>query len=98
GPLVQRMLTLTWLPSSLRSHGASDPALEDYLAVTAKGAAEWPLGTGGRKFRLGGEVGWAPATPRRVTIDTGSGDAAALSWQASFNLMDLLPGHDFGIV
>ncbi|MEN1941199.1 porin [Luteimonas sp. MJ174] len=98
GPVVQRMVTMTWLPSALRTNGLADPALEDYLAVTAKAAAEWPLGEGGTKFRLGGEIGWAADTPRRQAMNTGTGDADALSWQASFSLMDVLTDHDVGIV
>ncbi|MBJ6981854.1 porin [Luteimonas sp. MC1572] len=98
GPVVQRMVTLTWLPSALRTNGLADPALEDYLAVTAKAAAEWPLGDGGTRFRLGGEIGWAPDTPRREAVNSGTGEADALSWQASFSFMDVLPDHDFGLV
>ncbi|MGY1458014.1 porin [Luteimonas sp. A534] len=98
GPVVQRMVTMTWLPSALRSNGLADPALEDHLAVTAKAAAEWPLGQGGTKLRLGGEIGWAPDTPRREAMNTGTGDADALSWQASFSFIDVLPDHDIGIV
>lgn len=98
GPLVQRMVTLTWLPSALRPNGLTDPALQDYLSATAKAAAEWPLGTGGTKFRLGGEIGYAANTPRREAMNSGTGDSDALSWQTSFNFMDILPGHDFGIV
>jgi len=98
GPLVQRMLTLTWLPSALRANGLVDPALEDYLAVTVKAAAQWPLGQGDTTFRLGGEIGWTPDTPRREAMNSGTGNADALSWQASFNFIDVLPNHDFGIV
>ena len=98
GPVVQRMVTMTWLPSALRTNGLADPALENYLAITAKAAAEWPLGQGGTKFRLGGEIGWAADTPRRQAMNTGTGDADALSWQASFSFMDVLPDHDVGIV
>lgn len=98
GRVVQRMVTLTWLPSALRPGGPADPAVEDYLAVTAKAAAEWPLGEGGTKFRLGGELGYAPDTPRRETMSSGTGDADALSWHASFNFLDVRPGHDLGIV
>src|SRR3546814_5093608 len=65
GPLVQRMVTLTWLPSALHPMGANDPESEDYLAITAKATAEWPLGDGGTRFRMGGEVGHALNTPRR---------------------------------
>src|SRR5690606_5552311 len=56
GPVVQRMVTLTWLPSSLRPLGADDPAVEDYLALTGKATAEWPLGDAGTRLRLGGEL------------------------------------------
>jgi hypothetical protein len=34
GPVVQRMVTMTWLPSALRPNGLADPVLKDYLAVT----------------------------------------------------------------
>lgn len=98
GPVVQRMVALTWLPSALRTWGMAEPAVEDYLAVTAKAAAEWPLGQDGTRFRLGGELGWAPDTPRRETMNSGTGNADALSWQMSFNFMDIRPQHDFGIV
>ena len=98
GPLVQRMVTMTWLPSALRTDGLGEPALDDYLALTAKAAAEWPLGQGGTRFRLGGELGWSADTPRRAVMNSGTGDADALSWQTSFSFMDVLPDHDFGIV
>lgn len=100
GPLVQRMLTLTWLPSSLRPHGITHSATDDYLAVTAKAAAEWPWGSDGMRFRLGGEIGYAPDTPRREAMGSGSGDVDAdgLSWQASVTLGDIRPDHDVGIV
>ena len=65
GPLVQRMVTLTWLPSALRPLGVADSAVEDNLAMTAKATAPWPLGETGTQFRLGGELGYAPDTPRR---------------------------------
>jgi len=98
GPVVQRMVTLTWLPSALRPRGLTDPTVEDYLAATAKAAAEWPLGGRGTKFRLGADIGYAPDTPRRETMTSGTGSAEALSWQSSFNFLDILPNHDFGIV
>lgn len=98
GPVVQRMLTLTWLPSALRPDGPAGAATRDYFAVTAKGVADWPLGAGERRFRLGGELGYAPETPRREAMDSGTGEAGGWSWQASFNLMDVLPDHDVGLV
>src|SRR5690606_31003771 len=98
GPIVQRVLTLNWLPSALHPHGITDPGTEDYLALTAKATAQWPLGSGGTQLRLGGELGYAADTPRREAVGSGTGSADGLSWQASFNLMDILPEHDLGIV
>lgn len=98
GPLVQRVVTLNWLPSALHPYGVADPRTEDYLAVTAKATAQWPLGQGGTKLRLGGELGYAPDTPRREAVNSGTGSADSLSWQASLNFMDILPDHDLGIV
>ena len=98
GPLVQRVVTLNWLPSALHPDGVADPRTQDYLAVTAKATAQWPLGAGGTKLRLGGELGYAPDTPRREAVNSGTGSADGLSWQASLNFMDLLPDHDLGIV
>ena len=98
GPLVQRMVTMTWLPSALHPYGAADPRSEDYLAVTAKATAQWPLGAGGTQLRLGGELGYAPNTPRRQAMGSGTGSADGLSWQASLNLMDVRPDHDLGLV
>ena len=98
GPIVQRVFTLNWLPSALHSYGAADPRHEDYLALTAKATAEWPLGAGGSALRIGGEVGYAPDTPRREAVNSGTGHADALSWQASLNIMDLRPDHDLALV
>ena len=98
GPLIQRMVTVNWLPSALHPYGVADPRTEDYFAVTGKATAQWPLGASGTQFRLGGELGYAPNTPRRETMNSGTGDADSLSWQASFNFMDIAPEHDLGFV
>jgi hypothetical protein len=98
GPLVQRVVTLNWLPSALHPHGVADPRSADYFAVTAKATAQWALGESGRRLRVGGELGYAPDTPRRETMNSGTGSADALSWQASLNVMDILPRHDLGVL
>lgn len=98
GPLVQRMVTLTWLPSALRPLGVADPDKDDYLSVTTKVAAQWPLGGSGAKLRLGAELGYAANTPRRETVGSGTGDADSLAWQTSFNVIDIVPDHDLGVV
>lgn len=98
GPLVQRVVTLNWLPSALHPYGVADPRVEDYLAVTTKATAQWPLSAGGTTLRLGGELGYAPRTPRREAVGSGAGSAGSLSWQASLNVIDLAPGHDLALV
>lgn len=85
GPLIQRTFTLTVLPSALPTATGTS----GYLAATAKGTLEWPLGASGRRFRLGTELGFAPDTPAGTD---------GLGWQVSFNLMDAFPRHDFAIV
>lgn len=97
GPFVQRMLTVNWLPSALRRHGVADPDARDYLAVTAKTTAQWPLGDTLR-LRLGAEIGHAFDTPRRETMGSGAGDADGLAWQLSANLLDFAPGQRFGLI
>ena len=98
GPLIQRVVTLNWLPSALHPYGVTDARTEDYFAVTAKATAQWRLGDGETRLRLGGELGYAPNIPRREAMNSGSGSSDSLSWQASLNFMDILPGHNFGIV
>src|SRR5690606_35973354 len=98
GPLVQRVVTLNWLPSALHPYGVADPRVEDYLAVTTKATAQWPLGAGGTTLRLRGELGYASRTPRREAVGSGAGSAGSLSWQASLNVIDLAPGHDLALV
>jgi hypothetical protein len=98
GPVLQRMVTVTWLPSALRPGGLADPRTEDYLAISARGAAEWPAGAGGMRVRVGAEFGYADNTPDRMTVGSGTGDADGLSWQASLSLMEFAPAHSVSLV
>ncbi|HEX7719316.1 MAG TPA: hypothetical protein VF389_05885, partial [Woeseiaceae bacterium] len=98
GPLVQRMVSVTWLPGALRPLGIDEAAAEDYFSIAVKSTAEWALGSGDTKFRLGAEIGFAPNTPRRAVMASGVGDAETFSWQTSFNLIDFVPHHNFAVV
>lgn len=99
GIWVQRSLALTWKPDALAPLGAAANAREDYLALDAKLAAAWPLGDGGTRLLLAGEIGYAPNRPDRSVLTTGgSGEAKGLAWQTSINVMDLAPGHHLGFV
>src|SRR5690606_13030954 len=76
GPVTQRMVSLTWMPESLADQGLGNPSREDYVAIDARIAAEWPLREGGPRLVAGAEVGYAPRTPLGTAAGTGgSGDA-----------------------
>ena len=98
GPVTQRMVSLTWMPDSLADRGPGDPAREDYLAIDARIAAEWPLREGGPRFVAGAEIGYAPRTPPAGVVGTGSsGDAGGLAWQVLASVYDFAPRHHIGI-
>jgi opacity protein-like surface antigen len=99
GPLVQRMVGVTWMRDALAADGIDAPARQDYVTVTARGAAQWPLTETGLRFLTGAEIGYAPNTPRATVAGVGdSGDASGLAWQISANLYDVAPGHHVGVV
>jgi hypothetical protein len=99
GPLTQRMLSVTWMPKALATESLDAPRRDDYLAVTARATAEWPIGPNGMLGVLGGEVGYAPNTPDNVVMDSGtSGRAEGMATQFSMNLLDFAPRHDIGFV
>jgi len=98
GPVTQRMVSLTWMPDSLADRGLGDPAREDYVAIDARIAAEWPLREGGPRFVAGAEVGYAPRTPLGTAAGTGSGsDTGGLAWQVLASVYDFAPRHHIGI-
>jgi hypothetical protein len=64
GPFIQRSAGMHWYPSALASDGLSNPTRNDYLTLSARATAAWPLGEGGSRLLLGGEIGHAPHTQR----------------------------------
>ncbi|HRQ65462.1 MAG TPA: hypothetical protein PKZ76_11490 [Xanthomonadaceae bacterium] len=64
GPFIQRSAGVHWYPRALASDGLSNPTRDDYLTLTARATAAWPLGEGGSRLLLGGEIGHAPNTQR----------------------------------
>jgi hypothetical protein len=98
GPLVLRMLSLSWLPDSLASDGIAAARREDYWTLTARAAAQWPLGDSGTRFLLGLEAGYAPHTPlARATSSGEQGSAGGTAWQTQISLYDIRPGHHLGV-
>ncbi len=98
GALVQRAVDITWLPEALHSKGVGAGTVEDYWGLVGRLAGQWPM-SGSMKFMLAGEAGYAPNTPRRSVVRTGtSGDADGLAAQITFNFIDIVPRHSAGLV
>lgn len=98
GPITERMLSLTWMPDSLANRGLADPSREDYVAIDAHIAAQWPLGAGESRLVTGAEVGYAMRTPQDAVTGTGgSGDAGGLVWQVQVSVYDFAPKHNLGV-
>ncbi|TVQ40937.1 MAG: hypothetical protein EA370_02940 [Wenzhouxiangella sp.] len=99
GPFIMRMLGLTWMPASLAVDGIDQPERDDYLTITAKSAAAWPLGDNGLRLVAAGEIGQALNRPQRQAVGlSGDSSVGGSAWQASLNLMDIRPGHHLGAV
>jgi hypothetical protein len=98
GPIVQRAVDVTWLPDALNSDGFDVGPVDDYWGLVGRLAGQWPM-RGSTKFMLAGEVGYAPNTPQRSVVRTGtSGDADGLAAQITFNFIDIIPKHSAGLV
>lgn len=99
GPVRLRMIGLDWLPDALATDGLGQSRRDDYFALVARGAAEWPVGTGGMRLLAGAELGFAPTTQRLPGVDSQPGGrASGVAWQTSVNLYDIRPGHHLGLV
>ena len=99
GYIVQRGFDISYLPDSLLKNGELGGRREDYWGLVARAAARVPLRSGDRRLRFAGEIGYAPETPTRQAVGTGSdGDADGLAWNASVSLMDFFAAHSIGFL
>lgn len=99
GPVIQRMVSMTWMPDSLADHGLADPSRRDYTTIDARIAAEWPLREGGPRLVAGVEAGYALAAPLDAVSGTGGyGDTGNLAWQVQASIRDIAPRHHVGVV
>ena len=99
GPVVQRMIGVTWMPAALASDGTAFSRREDYITLVGRVAASWRLSEAGLRLVPGFEIGYAPNTPRATVTGSGNtGDAGGLAWQAALSLYDIAPGHNLGLV
>lgn len=98
GPIMLRMLSLTWMPDSLADRGLANPSRKDYVTIDARVAAEWPLGSGGPRLVAGAELAHAMETPRDAVTGTGgTGAAGGLAWQVQVSVYDFAPRHNIGV-
>ncbi len=98
GPITQRGLDITYLPSALLKDGSLNGRREDYIALVARFASTRPFGIRGRRWNIAGEVGYAPETPTLSAVGlAGDGDADGLAWNIAASLMDIWPSHNIGI-
>ncbi len=96
GPIVQRALDISYLPSSLLKDGTADGRREDYWGVVGRLVGRWPQRRQGIRLRAGIEMAYAPntATPEAVGVTS---SVNGLAWDVVVSLMDFLPTHSIGI-
>ncbi len=92
--VVQQGVDITVMPNSMCVDGILTCAnIGTYYAVVGRWAAQWPMGDRGMKFLLGTEGGYAPNTQDRTI-----GSADGLAYQVTFNFVDFVRHHSFGLV
>lgn len=97
--VVQRGFDVTYVADALLTDGDKGGRREDYLALVGRLAAQWPLFGSGAKLLLGGELGYAPNTPKEAAVKTGRhGDSGGFASQFSVNFLDIVPMHSLGLV
>jgi hypothetical protein len=96
--MIQRALTVSYLPSSLRQADSTGVVLDDYVGIVGRLGHRWPQRDDGWRIRSSLEVGYAPTTQSKTIAGvTGDGDADGLAWAATASIMDFLPTHSIGI-
>ncbi len=91
GPVVHRGVSLNWLPNALPDQ---HDGRRDYITLTARGAAAWPLGDDGTRFMLTGQWGLAPNVQSR---GPGMGRAENIGTMMGAQLLDLFPKHSVAL-
>jgi hypothetical protein len=98
GPITQRGFDISYLPSALLKDGTQTGPVDDYIGIVARMATAREFGDKGRRWNIAAEVGYAPETPTRASLDLpGDGDADGYAWTFAASLMDLWPNHSIGI-
>ena len=98
GPITQRGIDITYLPSSLLTEGDRSGPVDDYFGIVTRFAAAQPFGDKGRRWNVSGEIGYAPETPTESALNlAGDGDVGGLAWAVTASIMDMWPEHSIGL-
>jgi len=96
--MIQRALTVSYLPASLRQVTSGGVVRDDYVGVVGRLGHRWPKRDEGWRIRSSLEVGYAPTTQSRTLAGiVGDGDAGGLAWAVTASAMDFLPNHSIGL-
>ncbi len=96
--IVQRAISISYLPASLATQGLQSTARKDYWGIVGRMAVRWPVRDEGWRLRASGEVAYAGKTPNKTLAGVvGDGNAGGLAWAVTLSIMDFLPRHSFGI-
>ena len=100
--ITQRSIGISYLPSALLSSQETDLDVtqdhEDYLGLVGKVAWSWPQKDNRFTLRGGFELGYTPTIPDNSVVNiVDDKSVSGLAWNAVINIMDIYPGHNFGI-
>ena len=97
GPLTQRGLDISYLPSALLKDGLQTGPIEDYIGIVARFASARPFGSRGARWNVAMEFGYAPETPTLAAAGLpGDGDTDGFAITFAASLMDVRPNHSIG--
>jgi hypothetical protein len=96
GPIVQRSVSITYLPNALLVDGDTDGQRDTYIGYVGRMAFRWPLQTEGPFFRGGFEVGYAPNVPTPEGANLSS-SVDRLAWNVTASIMNFRPRQNIGI-
>ena len=96
--MIQRALTFSYLPASLRQVTPDGVVRDDYVGVVGRLGHRWPKRHEGWRIRSSLEVGYAPTTQSHALAGVvGDGDAGGLAWAITASVMDFIPNHSIGL-
>jgi hypothetical protein len=96
GAVVQRSISITYLPNALLVDGDIDGRRDSYIGYVGRMAFRWPMRTDGPFFRGGFEVGYAPKapTPEGANLVT---SVDKVAWNVAASIMNFKPRQNVGL-